>query len=137
MKRIYIGCLSIMLSILSSKMIHAQSTSANNIPGIGKYLGYDGAQDIDFRTSNAIRMRMRRTTGSQLVNNQLFDLSGNLAIGQNLSPSLLPLSRLHIIGGGSVPLVDGYRSWMAYGAAFSVDGLDMYVGPGKFSVCKI
>ncbi len=122
---------------LSLNEVHAQWALNGNNVAPGQFFGSTNNQDLNFHTSNAIRMRMRRTTGSQLVNNQSVDLSGNLAIGQNLSPSLLPLARLHIIGGGSVPLVDGYRSWMAYGVAFSVDGLDMYVGPGKFSVCKI
>jgi hypothetical protein len=128
MKTLYTLLITILLGLGSQQELAAQTTVPINTPTGGAYLGWNGAQDLDLRTNNVTRMRLRRATGSLTVNNQLVDLSGNLAIGLNLSPSLLPLSRLHIVTNTSVPLVDGYRSWMAYGVAFSVDGLDMYVG---------
>jgi hypothetical protein len=108
---IYATCL-IAFTLLLNDSLLAQSTTANNLTGANKFIGYNGAQDVDLRTNNVTRMRLRRATGSLTVNNQLVDLSGNLAIGLNLSPSLLPLSRLHIVTNTSVPLVDGYRSWI-------------------------
>lgn len=35
-----------------------QSTSDNNGTGLGKYLGYNGAQDLDFKTNNILRLQL-------------------------------------------------------------------------------
>lgn len=35
-----------------------QSSSGNNIPGFGKFLGYDDAQDLDFKTNNILRLQL-------------------------------------------------------------------------------
>ncbi len=57
----------------------AQSTTDNNLTGPGKFLGYSGAQNLDFRVNNNIRMRLMQT--------------GRLGIGDN---NFTPNALLHI-----------------------------------------
>ncbi|MCZ4409041.1 hypothetical protein O3Q51_09490 [Cryomorphaceae bacterium 1068] len=49
------------LSFLSFSEVSGQSTTDNNVPVAGKYLGYNGPGDLDLRTNNINRMRLMKT----------------------------------------------------------------------------
>jgi len=49
--------------LLASLPSHSQSTAASNVPGFGRFLGFNGAQNLEFRTNNITRMTLTQTTG--------------------------------------------------------------------------
>ena len=112
--------------------IHAQlwETNGNNLgaPGI---LGSNNNFDVLFRTNGNDRMKILNETGFLNINNQPVDPSGNMAIGSLIPPAFVPISRLHVLSSSSSVSNNGYREWMQWGASFSVDHLEMYLGPGK------
>jgi len=73
--------------ILSPNLVVSQSTSGNNNTGVGKFLGYNGAQSLDFRTNNINRMRLMET-GTAMIDGYAIDNSGFL--GLSTDPLFLP-----------------------------------------------
>ena len=126
-------CLAVAMTFASA-FVSAQVTYDNNNPTFANPPGFLGwnqpGADLDIRTNNQTRMKILQSTGQLTINGQLVDLSGHVAIGQDVTSGYLPLSPVHIFG-SAPPLNAGYRNWMQYGTAYSVDGFDMYVGPAK------
>ena len=126
-------CLAVAMTVASA-FVSAQVTYDNNDPLFSTPPGFLGwnqpGADLDIRTNNDTRMKILDNIGDLTINNQLVNLSGNVAIGQDVTSGYLPLSPIHIFG-SAPPLNAGYRNWMQYGTAYSTDGFDMYVGPAK------
>ncbi len=51
----------ILFALLYNNKLHAQSSTANYLLGIEKFLGYDAGQNFEFRTNNPIRMQQMQT----------------------------------------------------------------------------
>ncbi len=132
--------------VLSFFSIHsfAQSTSGNNNPGGTKFLGYNGPQDLDFRTNSIDRMRLMQT-GTYTVDGYNIDNSGFL--GLSIDPIFFgtssqggePFSLLHLNGeSNSVwgPQQLGYRDWMRPGITFTHNQDMMYIGPKRNALDK-
>jgi len=120
--------------VLISSLLFGQSTGDNN-PGTGKFLGFNGAQDLDLRTNNLTHMRMMQN-GNSTINGTLIDRSGFVALSQNPAVFGLPgasaFSLLHLNGDngvGGLPQQLGYRSWMRHGIVFTHNADLMYIGP--------
>jgi uncharacterized coiled-coil protein SlyX len=111
----------------------AQSTSNNNNTGANKYLGYNGAQNLEFRTNNITRMQLMET-GNSTINGNVINRSGFLGLSQDptffSSGIASPFSLLHLNGDniGQGPQTSGYRSWMRYGLTFTHNRDLMYIG---------
>jgi hypothetical protein len=112
----------------------AQSTTDDNIPGGGKFLGYNGAGiDLEFRTNNVTRMQLMET-GNSTINGNVINRSGFLGLSPDASLFNLgvnsPFSLLHLNGDniGQGPQTGGYRSWMRYGIVFTHNRDLMYIG---------
>lgn len=121
----------------SANHVAGQSSTANNIPGGGKFLGYNAGGtggDIDFRTNNVNRMRLMQS-GNSTINGYNVNRSGFLGLSQEpaffTSGVQSPYSLLHLNGnnGGNNPQQLGYRDWMRYGIVFTHNRDLMYVGP--------
>lgn len=67
----------IAITILTTTPIYyfGQSTSGNNNTAAGKYLGYNGAQDLEFRTNNTTYMQLMQN-GNSTINGFNIDRSG-------------------------------------------------------------
>lgn len=130
----------IILTILlvSSLVMVGQSTSSNNAPANGKFIGYNaGGIDLDFKTNNINRMRLMQTS-TTTVDGYFINNSGFLAlsIDPNWFGKKEPYSLPHLNGGdnsGSGPISQefGYRDWMKPGITFTHNGDLMYVGPKR------
>ncbi|MFN2430543.1 MAG: hypothetical protein ABR574_11035, partial [Cryomorphaceae bacterium] len=72
----------ILCALLFNQNMHAQSSSANNNPGGGKFLGYDAGQNLEFRTNNTTRMQMMQN-GNSAINGFNIDRSGFLGLSQD------------------------------------------------------
>ncbi|MFT7078909.1 MAG: hypothetical protein ACJAZC_000437 [Cryomorphaceae bacterium] len=133
----FIKHVALILCLLSLNQVSGQSTSGNNNPGFGNFLGYNGAQDLDFRTNNIDRMRLMET-GNTTIDGYTVPAGGHL--GLSLTPSFfgttgtsrVPYSLLHLNGfqnnaGG--PQAAGYRDWMRPGIVFTHNADLMYIGP--------
>ncbi len=68
-------------SVFISSFLMGQATG-DNIPGFGKFLGFNGAQDLDFRTNNLTHMRMMQN-GNSNINGFNINRSGFVALSQN------------------------------------------------------
>jgi hypothetical protein len=53
---------AVCITLLSMLSI-GQSTTATNVIGVGRFLGFTGAQDLQFRTNNVTRMTLTQATG--------------------------------------------------------------------------
>ena len=84
--------------------LHAQSTSDNNNTGAGKFLGYNGAQNLEFRTNNTTRMQMMQN-GNSTINGFGVNRSGFLGLSQDpnffTNGPASPFSLLHLNGDNS------------------------------------
>ncbi len=114
----------------------AQSSSANNTPLAGKFLGYDAGQNLEFRTNNLIRMQQMQT-GTSSINGYTITRSGFLGLSQDATFFTAglgtPFSLLHLNGnnGSGSPQELGYRDWMRYGITFTHNDDLMFVGPRR------
>ena len=108
----------------------AQS-SGNNMPGVGKYLGFSGAQNLEFRTNNIIRMQLTETSTST-INGFTIDNSGFLGLSANPTffTTSQPFALLHLNGINSlgVPQQNGYRTWMQHGIVSTHNQDLMFIG---------
>ena len=129
--------LKFIFSILSFCVLYqtqcfSQTSFATNNPTTGAFLGWNGAQNLDFRTNNINRMRLMET-GTDIIDLYPVDVSGNL--GLSTDPTFFgfkPYSLLHLDGGNSSsPQTQGFRPWMRHGITFTHNGDLMYVGPMK------
>ncbi len=122
--------------LASSLVVIGQSTTNNNLPGNGKFLGYDaGGVDLNFRTNNINRMRLMQT-GTNTIDQYTVNTSGNLVLSSDpifLNSGYRPFSLLHLNGQGNSggPQPWGYRPWMRDGITFTHNSDFMYVGPMK------
>lgn len=129
--------LAIILTAYNGSLF-GQSSSPNNTPAAGKFLGYDaGGIDLDFKTNNINRMRLMQTS-TTTINGYTINNSGflGLSIDPNWFGQKEPYSLLHLNGGdniGSGPISQefGYRDWMKAGITFTHNGDLMYVGPKR------
>jgi len=61
MKNLKLLNLLIFAFVFSSFVATSQSTTPSNNTLVGAFLGYDGAQNLEFRTNNIIRMQLTET----------------------------------------------------------------------------
>lgn len=132
----YIFILIVVLMIFGNKEVNAQATQPNNNTGVGNFLGFNGAQDLDFRTNNILRMQLQQTQNSTINNNFNVNTSGFLGLSNE--PNFFttgpqsPFSLLHLNSDNSVGAQQGgYRDWMRGGIVFTHNQDLMYVGPMK------
>ncbi len=110
----------------------SQTTVPNNTPFSGAYLGWSGAQNLDFKTNSIPRMQLMQTS-TYTVDSYTFDNSGFL--GLSTDPHFFgpfePYSLIHLNGDnqGSGPQQWGYRPWMTPGITFTHNRDFMYIGP--------
>ena len=123
-------------ALLLNNHLQAQSTSGNNNTGANKFLGYNGAQNLEFRTNNTTRMQMMQN-GFSNINGFNIDRSGFLGLSQD--PNFFtggpasPFSLLHLNGDNNAGAAQqlGYRNWMRYGITFTHNQDLMYIGPRR------
>lgn len=112
--------------------VSGQSSTADNIPGIGKFLGYNAGQNLDFRTNNITRMRLMET-GVNTLEGYTYNHDGFLMLSMDPNGfNYKPFSLLHLNGLGNHswgPQTFGYRDWMKAGIIFTHNRDFMYVGP--------
>ena len=127
----YIGLIILLLAF--TQHLAGQSTSGNNNPGTGKFIGYNAAgQNLDFRTNNITRMRLMET-GVNTVEGYTYNHDGFLMLSMDPNGfNYKPFSLLHLNGLGNHswgPQPFGYRDWMKAGIIFTHNRDFMYVGP--------
>ena len=115
--------LAIALTVYNGSLF-SQSTSPNNTPAFGKFLGYNASGiDLDFKTNNINRMRLMQT-GTNTIDNYTVNTSGNLVLSSDpifLNTGYRPFSLLHLNGQGNSggPQPWGFRPWMRDGITFT------------------
>ena len=130
-----LGC-SLMMMIFQAKVSFAQSSSDNNNILLGKYIGYNAGQNLEFRTNNITRMQLMQT-GNSLINGYTINRSGFL--GLSTTPSFFanysPYSILHLNGvnPNGIPEFNGYRSWMQYGITSTHNQDLMFIGQRRIA----
>lgn len=77
----------LLLCLLILKQTTGQVSQLNNNPTVGAFLGWNGAQNLDFRTNNINRMRLMET-GTAMIDGYAIDNSGFL--GLSTDPLFLP-----------------------------------------------
>lgn len=123
-------------ALLLNHNLRAQSTSGNNNIGFGKFLGYNNAQNLEFRTNNTTRMQLMQN-GNSNINGFNVNRSGFLGLSQDpgffTGGPASPFSLLHLNGdnGAGNAQQAGYRDWMRYGITFTHNNDLMYIGPRK------
>lgn len=136
--RIIVLIVSTMLSILCTKKSDAQITGLNNNTLFGAFVGFNGAQDLEFRTNDITRMQLMQT-GSSLINTYTVNTSGNL--GLSADPTFFttgletPFSLLHLNGDNFLgsPQQSGFRGWMRYGIVSTHNQDLMFIGQKRNS----
>ncbi|WP_306640584.1 hypothetical protein [Sanyastnella coralliicola] len=115
---------------------YSQSTTANNVPGGNKFLGFDAAQAIDFRTNDINRAKLM-DNGNITVNTYTYNRAGFFGLSQDPDFFNLglqsPFTLLHLNGDNpnGAPEQLGFRDWMRYGILFTHNQDMMYVGPRR------
>jgi hypothetical protein len=115
-----------------------QSTTDNNTPSGGSYLGWSGAQNLELRTNNSTYMQMMQN-GNSTINGFNITRSGFVGLSQN--PTFFttgpqsPFSLLHLNGdnNGSAAQESGYRDWMRYGLTLTHNQDLMFVGQRRLA----
>jgi hypothetical protein len=138
MRHLILLIASLFVLLLHETNSFAQSTSANNVPGVGKFLGYNAGQNLEFRTNNVIRMQLMQS-GNTTINGNPINRSGFL--GLSTAPSFFtsglgsPFSLLHLNGDNpsGAPETLGYRPWMRTGIVYTHNNDIMYIGPRAIS----
>lgn len=114
-------------------------TANDNAGPPGSYLGWDWANNLDFRTNDITRMRMMQT-GTNTIDGYTINNSG--FVGLTIDPTFhgttgagaKPYSLLHLNGQWNAPWgpqEGGYRPWMVPGIVFTHNQDIMYVGPKR------
>lgn len=120
----------------NSKQSISQATFANNAPGANRFLGFNGAQNLEFRTNNITRMQLMQS-GNSLINGYTINRSGFL--GLSVAPTFFtnhaPYSILHLNGvnPNGIPEFNGYRSWMQYGIISTHNQDLMFIGQRRIA----
>lgn len=132
--------LIIVLTILCVPILSfSQTTAPTNNPTNGAFLGWNGAQNLDFKTNNTTRMRLTQND-INMVDNYLFLCSGflGLSIDPNFFNQAKPFSMLHLHGLNNPlgPQPWGYRDWMVAGITFTHNQDFMYIGPKANGIDK-
>jgi len=138
MKNVQKLTITVVISIFTAIPAYnfGQSTSDNNAIGLGKYLGYIGAQDLEFRTNNANRMKLNRNV-SYDINGFNEPRDGFLWIGPDAPlggggsyyNNKGAFSLLHLNGTTAIAAFElGYRPWMKTGITFTENSDMMYIG---------
>ncbi len=129
----------LMIGLFLSEITLGQTSVGNNNPSGGAYLGWNGAQNLDFKTNSILRMQLTKT-GTNNVDGYVINNNGFL--GLSMDPNWFtheqPYSLLHLNGefntpSGPVSQQFGYRDWMRPGITFTDNGDLMYVGPKRNS----
>ncbi|MCE3296561.1 MAG: hypothetical protein K0R65_2275 [Crocinitomicaceae bacterium] len=99
MKKTLICCL-VFLAMGGQNEGFAQSTTAANTPGAGRFLGWTGgtAQSLEIRNNAAQAIYFQNVGNSSLRNRMLIDdaSTGRIGLGNNLSTGFTPQERLHL-----------------------------------------
>ena len=138
MKTYFIMASIVICALLPNVNVNAQSTSGNNNPGGGKFLGFNAGQNLEFRTNNILRMQMMET-GNSTINGFVVNRSGFLGLSTDptffTSGSATPFSLLHLNGDNPVGIPDfnGYRPWMRYGITFTHNQDLMFIGQRRIA----
>lgn len=115
-----------------------QATIESNNPTVGAYLGWDDAQNLEFRTNNSTYMQLMQN-GNSTINGFTIDRSGFLGLSQDpsffTSWAATPYSLLHLNGDNNAGLAQqvGYRDWMRYGITSTHNQDLMFVGQRRMS----
>ena len=136
MKKFQRALIAVGISFLAALPIlsFGQSTSGNNNTGALKFLGFNGAQDLDFKTNNILRMQLMETQTSTINGFPGIVQGGFVVLSDELNffnpGGTGPYSMLHINGNnsGSTPQQAGWRPWMKYGMTVTSNRDLMYVG---------
>lgn len=136
MKTIFITACTVVCVLLFSTHSNAQATVADNLPIIGRYLGFSGGLNLEFRTNNITRMQLMQS-GTSVVNGYTIDRSGFL--GLSTQPNFFttgaasPFALLHLNGDNPLGFPEslGYRPWMRHGVVYTHNQDIMYVGPRR------
>src|SRR6056297_3642385 len=113
---------------------NGQITNPNNNPFVGAFVGYNGAQDLDFKTDNILRMQLMQTQSNTINGFPAISQDGYLGLSDELNffnpGGTGPFSMLHLNGdnSGSNPQQLGWRPWMKYGMTVTSNKDLMYVG---------
>ena len=124
--------MSILIGIHCVQSALTQSSFADNNWTAPRFLGYNatnGANPLQFRTNNLIRMRLNGThTNNYFGYNH--DVSGHFGIGlNNYFATETPLTMLHLEGDNNTPFNGGqFRDWMRTGVFMRENSDAMYVG---------
>ncbi len=126
----HIGLAILLLAF--TQHLAGQSTSGNNNPGTGKFIGYNAAgQNLEFRTNNTTYMQLMQN-GINTVDGYTYNHDGFLLLSSDPTAfNHKPFSLLHLYGEGNTwgPQPWGYRDWMKAGITFTHNRDFMYVGP--------
>ncbi len=131
MKNLKLLNLLIFAFVFSSFVATSQSTTPSNNTLVGAFLGYDGAQNLEFRTNNIIRMQLTETNtatinGFTVYNSGFLGLSANPGFFNTFTPyALLHLNGVNPLGN---PQQDGYRAWMRHGIVSTHNQDLMFIG---------
>jgi hypothetical protein len=126
------ACLTTLYLTIGFMDTFAQATG-DNLPAPGKYLGFNGAQNLEFRTNNLTRMQHMQT-GNSTINGFTVARGGFLGLSQDptffTAGAASPFSLLHLNGDNAsgLPQELGFRDWMRYGLTSTHNQDLMYVG---------
>ncbi|GEM_PF-6410438 len=124
---------AILLCLMAFNQSSLAQSSGNNTPGFGKYLGFSGAQNLEFRTNNIIRMQLTETStttinGFTVDNSGFLGLSADPGFFNTFTPyALLHLNGINTLQGGN-PEFNGYRTWMRHGIVSTHNQDLMFIG---------
>src|SRR5690554_7999603 len=128
----------IILGIISSINFYtfSQSTTASNIGGTDRYLGYSNNFELLFKTNNTNRMKLNgdlnyAVDGYNALRNGylLLGIENNLMDGSgNIYTQSGAFSLLHLNGRGTEVQPYGYRPWMETGITFTGNRDLSYIG---------
>jgi hypothetical protein len=131
MKNYALISFAIFICLVAFKIPAIAQSTGNNNTGINKFLGYNGAQNLEFRTNNINRMQLTQdntaTINGFTVNNSGFlGLSANPGFFNTFTPyALLHLNGVNPLGN---PQQDGYRAWMRHGIVSTHNQDLMFIG---------
>lgn len=84
---------------LFCNQVMSQTTVDNNIPTAGAYLGWNDAQDLEFRTNNTTYMQLMQN-GTNTVDGYTYNHDGFLLLSSDPTAfNHKPFSLLHLYGG--------------------------------------
>jgi len=133
MKNYALISFALFLCLLAFKTPAIAQSTGNNNTGINKFLGFNGAQNLEFRTNNIIRMQLTETStttinGFTIDNSGFLGLSADPGFFTGFTPyALLHLNGINTLQGGN-PEFNGYRMWMRFGIVSTHNEDLMFIG---------